>query len=508
MPTTTAAEIARLTSARNTIRDKLIDLGLATSTSKIDVLASAIDGITNRGAVSATVQEGATYTIPAGYHNGSGTVSGVSGGGNYTLQSKIVTPTKSQQSITPDSGYFGLSDVTVNAIPEAYQNVSAVTATASDVLATKIIVNASGETITGEMPNNGAVSKTLDATTDNQTYSVPTGYHNGSGSVSIVLEQKSATPTESSQTITPTTGKVLSSVSVGPIPDKYGDTSDDDAVAANILYGIAAHSYNSSTGKAVALIGTMPNNGTVTEVLDTSSNNQSYSIPAGYHSGSGSVSIVLETKSTTPTTSSQTITPTSGKVLSSVTVAAIPDEYADTTGDDAVAANLLYGKTAHSNSSGDAVAITGTMPNNGAVSKTLDVTINNQTYTVPAGYHNGSGTVGILLEEKSATPTTSSQNITPTSGKVLSMVTVAAIPAKYGDTTGDDATAAYVLSGYKAHTIVSGTATQITGSMTNNGAISATIDGLTTTSYSVPSGYTSGGSVSLTDDILDALTAI
>ena len=169
MPTTTAAEIARLTSARNTIRDKLIDLGLATSTSKIDVLASAIDGITNRGAVSATVQEGATYTIPAGYHNGSGTVSGVSGGGNYTLQSKIVTPTKSQQSITPDSGYFGLSDVTVNAIPEAYQNVSAVTVTASDVLATKIIVNASGETITGEMPNNGAVSKTLDATTDNQT---------------------------------------------------------------------------------------------------------------------------------------------------------------------------------------------------------------------------------------------------------------------------------------------------------------------------------------------------
>ena len=73
----TATEISRLVDARNTIRDKLVDLGLATSTAKLDALATAVDGITNRGAVSATVQEGDTYTIPAGYHNGSGTVSGV-----------------------------------------------------------------------------------------------------------------------------------------------------------------------------------------------------------------------------------------------------------------------------------------------------------------------------------------------------------------------------------------------------------------------------------------------
>ena len=123
----TATEISRLSTARNTIRDKLVDLGLATSTAKLDVLATAVDGITNRGAVSATVQEGDTYTIPAGYHNGSGTVSGVAGGGNYTLQSKSVTPTKSQQSITPDSGYYGLSDVTVAAIPEGLPAVLTLT---------------------------------------------------------------------------------------------------------------------------------------------------------------------------------------------------------------------------------------------------------------------------------------------------------------------------------------------------------------------------------------------
>ena len=91
---------------------------------------------------------------------------------------------------------------------------------------------------------------------------------------------------------------------------------------------------------------------------------------------------------------------------------------------------------------------------------------------------------------------------------MLSKVTVAAIPAKYGDTTGDDGVAANVLAGKKVHTIVSGTATQITGEMANNGAISATFDGLTTTSYSVPAGYTSGGTVSLDSSIEDALELI
>ena len=102
-----ATEISRIQTGRNTIRSKLVELGLAQSADNMDKLAAAIEGIADRGAVSATVQEGDTYTIPKGYHNGSGTVSGVAGGGNYSLQSKTVTPTKLQQNITPDSGYRG-----------------------------------------------------------------------------------------------------------------------------------------------------------------------------------------------------------------------------------------------------------------------------------------------------------------------------------------------------------------------------------------------------------------
>lgn len=100
--------------------------------------------MTNRGAVSGIISDKTVpYTIPQGYHDGSGTVTldsaslaalipanirenieilgitgEMSGSENMNAQAKTVTPTSSAQTILPDSPTYNcLSQVTVNAIP-------------------------------------------------------------------------------------------------------------------------------------------------------------------------------------------------------------------------------------------------------------------------------------------------------------------------------------------------------------------------------------------------------
>ena len=282
-----ATYIASIEASRNSIRNKLVELGMAQSVDKLDVLAQAIADIVNQGAVSVEIKEGTSFTIPAGYHNGSGTVKAISDAAgdaeSYKTQAKTVTPTKKQQSVTPDAGYYALESVTVNAIPENYQDVSSVTAGAADVLTGKIIVTAAGVVTPGEMVNNGAVDKTLDATTI--TYTIPKGYHNGSGKVKLVLETKTVTPTKSAQDVTPTAGKVLSKITVAAIPDTYQDVSGVTTTAPNVLDGTY---FVDKTGALVE--GTMPDKGAITATIDGLTTT-SYTIPAGKHSGSGKVSL-------------------------------------------------------------------------------------------------------------------------------------------------------------------------------------------------------------------------
>lgn len=208
--------ISGITTARNTIRTKLVALGLVTSTAKLEDCATAVSNIANNGAVTGTIssKDGA-YTVPAGYHNGSGSVgilatekdkivaanikSGVSilgvtgayGGEDPSLQAKTVTPSKSSQSVTADEGYDGLSAVTVNPIPDNYSDISAVTAAAGDVLANKVFVDSTGEQDVGTMVNNGAVAATIDGL-NATAYTVPAGYHSGSGTVSLTNDIETA----------------------------------------------------------------------------------------------------------------------------------------------------------------------------------------------------------------------------------------------------------------------------------------------------------------------------
>lgn len=66
----------------------------------------------------------------------------------------------------------------------------------------------------------------------------------------------------------------------------------------------------------------------------------------------------------------------------------------NTTDANAAASEILSGKTAYVNKN----KVTGEMPNNGAVSGTISTKAG--TYTVPAGYHSGLGTVSIDSTEQ------------------------------------------------------------------------------------------------------------
>lgn len=127
----------------------------------------------------------------------------------------------------------------------------------------------------------------------------------------------------------------------------------------------------------------------------------------------------------------------------------------DTSGDTAAVAEVLAGKTAHARGR----ALVGTMPNNGAASGTIETKAGE--YTIPQGYHDGSGKVAISAQEQAkiiesniregitilgvtgtmsgtenvtaqsanVTPGTTQQVVTPDEGyNYLSQVTVAAIP--------------------------------------------------------------------------------
>ena len=128
---------------------------LATKTAYVN--GAKITGeMTNNGGVTGTITTKAQqYTIPQGFHDGSGKVSidsteqgkiiasniksgvtilGVQGtynGSTVTAQTKTVTPSTSQQVITPDANYDYLSQVTVNAISyvESSNSAGGMTAT-------------------------------------------------------------------------------------------------------------------------------------------------------------------------------------------------------------------------------------------------------------------------------------------------------------------------------------------------------------------------------------------
>lgn len=112
-----------------------------------------------------SVTANGTYTAPTGSAYSPVTVAVPTP--TPSLQSKTATPTTSQQTVSPDSGYDGLSSVTVNAIPSEYIIPSgSETKTANgtyDVTAlAQLVVNVASpvKTATGTFTGNG--TRTID----------------------------------------------------------------------------------------------------------------------------------------------------------------------------------------------------------------------------------------------------------------------------------------------------------------------------------------------------------
>lgn len=357
-------------------------------------------------------------------------VTGNYAGEGVTLQEKTVNPTTSVQNVTPDANYDGLSKVIVNAIQTQTKSATP----------TKEAQNIT--------PDSGKFLSSVSVASIPEEYIIPAGEisitQNGSVSVKNfetanvnvaapepALQEKTVTPTKSVQNITPDTNyDGLSKVTVNAIPAEYitpagtlsitTNGTKDVTQYANVNVNVSApeptlQEKTVAPGKTDQEI--LPDEGydglnkvtvqsvTLDDLSGTDGTEQMLNPGTGKIVKGGMAELYriqaralnLDSKTVTPTTSQQTVTPSSGKDgLSQVTVNAIETE-----------------------------------------TKEVTPGTSEQIITPTTGKYLTSVTVGaIQTETKSATPTKSTQTITPASGKFLSSVTVNPIPSNYIIPTG------------------------------------------------------------------------
>lgn len=347
------------------------------------------------------------------------------GASGVSLQSKTVSPSESAQTIKADNGYDGLSQVTVNAVSRTYvgsgvTKKSAATytpgtsdqsiasgqylngtqtikgdsnLTAGNIRSGVKIFNVTGS-YAGSSSSGGTDTSDADATASDIAKG-KTAYVNGekvtgtltdstvsveadydvvdSAQISLVDESPKSKATSFLTYTTDASGSsraILdnSRENTFGIDVRYLGRCSPDYVLEG--YNFSGYYTETSPSPSYSYIyyrgylnqaGTMTNNGAWTSTIAPGA---SVTIPAGYHNGRGSV---------TASGSSSGV---------------------DTSDATATAANILSGKTAYVNGS----KLTGTMTNNGAVSKTMTA---NGSYTIPAGYHNGSGKVTVNVSSSS-----------------------------------------------------------------------------------------------------------
>lgn len=244
-------------------------------------------------------------------------------GDTPTYQSKTVSPSATVQTVTADSGYDALSDVTVNAIQTEIKSITPTTSA-------QIVTPTSGKYLTEV--SVGAIQTETKSITSNGTYTPTSGKWFSSVSVNVAgdsfnTQTKSVTPTESEQTVTPDAGyDGLSSVTVGAISSTY--------IGSGITHK-SATTYTPTESEQTINAG---------QYLDGT---QTISAIPSTYVGSGVP--IQDTVTITPNTSAQTAVSAGTYVTGDVLVAEIPENYVDTSDANAASSDMVEGVTAYVN---------------------------------------------------------------------------------------------------------------------------------------------------------------
>ena len=219
-----------------------------------------------------------------------------------TLQSKNVNPSTSQQVVEPDSGYDGLSEVTVNPVTSSID----VNITQNNIKKDVTILGVTGTYEGGAQPT--LESKTVKSQIHQDQTVYPSSGYNGISEVlvqGINAQYKEVTPSGDYQLVTPDSGyDALIQVTVDPVSLQSKTASPSDSTQ----YIEPDSGYSGLSQVEIEPI-------SLQSKTVTPSDSTQYIEPDSGYNGLSQVEvepISLQNKSATPSTSSQTIEPDSG----------------------------------------------------------------------------------------------------------------------------------------------------------------------------------------------------
>lgn len=309
-----------------------------------------------------------SFTIAVPNSGGSGT-SNIQVSKSANIDSAVASNTTA--TITPDSGYDGMSQVTINTT-----NLYALTGQeqANEYILSGVAGYQINETdgahalrsVYGSMTNRGAVSATLNHST--KSYSIGKGYHTGSGSVALGTNSSSPSVTANGTFAT---------------YDDSGNYYDSIVVNVSTSGGTTSSLTNFTLSSNTESIFESPSKIIPSKDFSIDSIVNGYTIKPPYK-GNTSVSGTYDGIE-------YVIIPPLASWSNSDKLVDIRNFDLDNTQVDDVLSGVPY----YTPTVSGLEKRTGTMVNQGAITKTFTGPV--ESYTIPAGYHNGAGVVSVNL---------------------------------------------------------------------------------------------------------------